>query len=168
MLAKLIPGAESAPVAAPTLRLRRPDGQTVESPAPTRVMTGQPQSAAPDRVALEKELNALHAEMIAAFREQPASVARFYTPGAQIIGGGRRVTGDQIAGYWGSLPAGATWTLEMLDFGGSIAEPWVLGRSTLQRDGGNRMVTDYVAILRRGTDGRLRYHLDMFTGKPGA
>jgi CubicO group peptidase (beta-lactamase class C family) len=169
ILATLVPGAASGPVAAPTLRLRRPDGPTIDSSSsPARVTTGQPQSDMLDRAALEKELNALHAEMIAAFREQPSSVARFYTPDARIIGGGRRVSGDQIAGYWAAMPTGATWTLEVLDFGGSRAEPWVLGRSTLQRDGGSSMVTDYVAILRRGADGRLRYHLDMFTsGSPG-
>ena len=54
--------------------------------------------------------------------------------------------------------------LEILEVGGAPNEPWILGRSTLGRQGGQTMTTDYVAILRREAGGRLKYYLDMFTG----
>lgn len=113
---------------------------------------------------LRAEIEALHAEMMAAFREQPASVARYYTADARILGGGRRYSGtDDIRTYWSQVPAGATWALEIADVGGSAQEPWVLARSTLGRSGGPGMAVDYVAILRRDGAGRLKYHIDMFT-----
>jgi CubicO group peptidase (beta-lactamase class C family) len=113
---------------------------------------------------LRAEVEALHAEMQVAFREQPANVAHYYTTEARILGGGRRYSGAaQIVAYWSQIPAGATWTIEIVDVGGSALEPWVLARSTLGRSGGASMTVDYLAILRRGADGRLKYHIDMFT-----
>jgi len=124
-------------------------------------------AAASDRTpqaGLRAEIDALHAEMMAAFREQPANVARYYTADARILGGGRRYSGiDETRAYWSQVPAGARWELEIAEVGGSSEEPWVLGRSTLGRPGGPSMAVDYVAILRRGGDGRLKYHIDMFT-----
>jgi hypothetical protein len=46
------------------------------------------------------------------------------------------------------------------------SKPWVLGRSTLTMKNGQRMVTDYLAILRRDASGRLKYYIDMFTSVP--
>ncbi|MBA2301886.1 MAG: beta-lactamase family protein [Acidobacteria bacterium] len=113
---------------------------------------------------LRGEVEALHAEMMSAFRDQPANAARYYTEDARILGGGRRYNGtEQVRTYFSQVATGATWTLEIVDVGGSAAEPWVLGRSTLGRAGTQGMTVDYLAVLRRGADGRLRYHIDMFT-----
>jgi CubicO group peptidase (beta-lactamase class C family) len=113
---------------------------------------------------LRADVEALHVEMMAAFRDQPASVARYYTNDARILGGGRRYSGtEQVRAYFGQVPAGATWTLEIVDVGGGPTEPWVLGRSTLARPGSTGMAVDYLAVLQRGEDGRLRYDVDMFT-----
>ncbi|MCA1674919.1 MAG: beta-lactamase family protein [Actinobacteria bacterium] len=113
---------------------------------------------------LRGEVETLHAEMMSAFRAQPTDVARYYTDGARILGGRRRYNGtEQVRAYFSQVPAGAEWTLEIVDVGGSAAEPWVLGRSTLGRPGTQGMTVDYLAILRRGADGSLRYHIDMFT-----
>jgi hypothetical protein len=114
--------------------------------------------------ALRAEIETLHLEMMTAFRGVPGDVARFYAEDARILGGGRRYTGtDQVRAYFSQVPAGANWSLEIIDVGGSANEPWVLGRSTLGRVGSPGMTVDYLAILRRGSDGRLRYRLDMFT-----
>jgi hypothetical protein len=127
----------------------------------------QASAAAPIKTpptALRAEVEALHAQMMEAFRTDPAGVARFYTDDARILGGGRRYAGtDRVRTYFSQVPAGANWTLEIVDVGGSHAEPWVLGRSTLGRAGTPGMTVDYLAVLRRGTEGRLRYHIDMFT-----
>jgi CubicO group peptidase (beta-lactamase class C family) len=115
-------------------------------------------------IGLRTEVEGLHTVMMAAFREDPSSVSRFYTDDARILGGGRRYTGaEQVRTYFSQVPAGATWTLEIIDVGGGASEPWVLGRSTLGRAGAPGMTVDYLAILKRGADGRLRYHIDMFT-----
>jgi ketosteroid isomerase-like protein len=113
---------------------------------------------------LRAEIEALHAEMTAALGKDSASVARFYTDDARVLGGGQRFTGTaQVRTYFGQIPAGVTWTLEIIDLGGSPAEPWVLGRSTLGRAGSPGQVVDYLSILKRGADGKLRYHIDMYT-----
>lgn len=101
--------------------------------------------------------------MIAAFQEKPANVARYYATDARILGGGRRVSGGEIAAYWSQITDATSWALEIVDAGGSRDEPWILGRSTLTRQSGQRMVTDYLAILRRDADGKLKYSIDMFT-----
>lgn len=117
----------------------------------------------PTQSPLRTEIEALHTAMIAAFKDNPADVAKFYTADARIQGGGRVFTGEGIAAYWGQVPRGASWKLEILDAGGSPDEPWLLGHSTLSRKGGAEMTTEYLAVLRRGADGKLRYRLDLFT-----
>lgn len=80
------------------------------------------------------------------------------------FGWGRRYNGtEQVRAYFSQVPPGANWTLTIVDVGRSVAEPWVLGRSTLGRAGTQGMTVDDLAVLRRGADGRLRYHIDMFT-----
>src|SRR5688572_10908142 len=118
----------------------------------------------PSGAGLRAEIEALHADMTAAFSKDTASVAQFYTEDARILGGGQRFSGAaQVRTYWTQIPAGATWKLDIIDTGGSAAEPWVLGRSTLSRPGSPGSIVDYLSILRRGTDGKLRYHIDMYT-----
>ncbi len=118
--------------------------------------------AAPED-SLRAEIEALHAEMVAAYRREPASVARYYTDDASILGGrGRWVGREQIDRYWSQGPAGADWTLEVLEVGGDGQAPWVRGRSTLVSQGGRRMVTHFIGILKRDADGRLRFYVDMF------
>jgi hypothetical protein len=113
--------------------------------------------------AIRDEVQALHAEMIAAFREKPANVASYYASDARILGGGGRYRGNEIASYWSQIAHATSWSLDVLDAGGSRDEPWVLGRSTLTLPSGQRMVTDYLAILRRDANGKLEYYIDMFT-----
>ena len=114
--------------------------------------------------ALRAEIEARHGEMTAALAKDSVSVAQYYTEDARILGGGQRFTGAaQVRTYFGQIPAGATWKLEIIDTGGSAAEPWVLGRSTLGRAGSPGQVVDYLSILKRGADGKLRYHIDMYT-----
>lgn len=117
--------------------------------------------------ALRREVEALHNEMVAAFRRDPTTVARYYTDDASIMGGGARAVGrEQVDRYWREGPRGE-WTLEVLQVGGDASSPWVRGRSTLASTSGRRMVTDYVGILKRGSDGRLRFYVDMYVGAAG-
>src|SRR5262245_7657982 len=52
------------------------------------------------------EVEQLHSEMMAAFRTTPASVTRFYTDDARILGGGRRYSGtEQVRAYFSQVPA---------------------------------------------------------------
>jgi ketosteroid isomerase-like protein len=118
------------------------------------------QSSAP---ALKEEIESLHQAMVAAFKQDPPSVARFYTDDASILGGGQRAVGrEQVKAYWSNLPKGAEWTLEVLEVGGDSRSPWVRGRSTLGSQSGRRFVTEYIGILKRGSDGQLRFYVDMY------
>jgi ketosteroid isomerase-like protein len=128
-----------------------------------------PVSAGAQPAALKQEIESLHGAMVAAFRQDPATVARFYTDDASILGGGSRSVGrEEVTRYWASSPKGAEWTLEVLEVGGDSQAPWVRGRSTLAGQGGRRFAADYVGILKRGADGQLRFYIDIYVGAPGA
>jgi ketosteroid isomerase-like protein len=112
---------------------------------------------------LREEIEALNAAMVAALKKDPASVARFYTDDASILGGGSRYVGrEEVDRYWRDATMFADWTLEVIEVGGDAQTPWVRGRSTLHGKSGRRMVTEYVGLLKRGADGQLRFYVDMF------
>lgn len=120
--------------------------------------------ATPAQNSLRTEIDSLHATMIAAFKRDPASVAPFYTDDAKIIGMGMNRSGRaQVDQYWSQGMGASDWILEVVEVGGTREAPWVLGRSTIVGTGGRRMATDYMAVLARGSDGRLRYRIDLFT-----
>jgi ketosteroid isomerase-like protein len=118
---------------------------------------------------LKQEVEALNAAMVDAFRKDPASVARFYTEDASILGGGGRYVGRrEIDQYWREATMFADWTLEVIEVGGDTQTPWVRGRSNLLGKSGRRMSTEYVGLLKRGGDGQLRFYVDMFVAaSPG-
>lgn len=127
-----------------------------------------PVSVGAQPAALAQEIESLHRAMVAAFRQDPATVARFYTDDANIMGGGSRSTGrEEVARYWADSPKGAEWTLKVLEVGGDSQTPWVRGRSTLAGRGGRRFAADYVGILKRGADGQLRFYIDIYVASPG-
>ena len=100
--------------------------------------------------------------MVAALKADPASVARFYTDDASILGGGQRHVGrEQIDQYWRSATMFADWKLEVLEVGGDATTPWMRGRSTLLGKSGRTMVTEFVGLLKRQPDG-LKFYVDMF------
>jgi ketosteroid isomerase-like protein len=124
---------------------------------------------------IRRELEAVNAAMAATFnRGDYLGAARFYSDDAQIIGAGDvRVTGRAVIDrYWTSIPAGATWKLEVLDAGGSTVSVWQLGRSTLvtpsRATGGaaDTSVVDFVAIWRRQPDRSLKLYIDMYVPSP--
>src|SRR5688500_2760783 len=101
--------------------------------------------------------------MVAAFKRDPASVARLYTDNANILGGGGRWVGRaQIDGYCGPGMNATDWILETLAAGGVSQSPWVRGCSPPVAQGGRRRVPDYVGILQRQPDGRLKFYIDIF------
>lgn len=117
---------------------------------------------------LRRDVEALHAAMLAAFKTDPASVARFYSDDASIMFSGARYVGrEQVDQYWRQGPFPESWTLEVLEVGGDSLTPWVRGRSTLTGQSGRRQVVDYIGLLKRQPDGQLRYYVDMFVGAPG-
>ncbi len=135
--------------------------------AQASAQAAQRADAAP--AALRAEVEALSAAMIAAFKRDPASVAKFYADDARIMGGGSRATGRaEIDKYWASITGASDWKLEVIEVGGSAESPWVLGRSTLVGQGGRMMVVDFVGVLKRAADGSLKYHVDIYTSAPRA
>jgi CubicO group peptidase (beta-lactamase class C family) len=125
------------------------------------LLRGAPKSA---QSALRAEVDSLHAAMVAAFKRSAAGVAQFYTDDAVIQGMGRRLKGRaQVDQYWQQFSGALGWSLEILEFGGTRDSPWLLGRSTLVSSSGMRQATDYVGVLERGTDGKLRYRVDFFS-----
>jgi ketosteroid isomerase-like protein len=114
---------------------------------------------------LKKQVETLHADMISAFTASPASVAKFYTDDAGVVGGGFRAVGRAaIDDYWKGMGSGYTWKLEVLDVGGTPETPWVHGLSTLTNPSGRVSPTEYIGLLQRGTDGQLRFRLDAYAG----
>lgn len=119
-------------------------------------------SGGAQQTALRQEVEALTSAMVSSFRTDPASVARFYTDDAKILGGGQRAEGrEQIDAYWRDATMFADWKLEVLEVGGEGDRPWVRGRSTLQGRSGRVMVTEFVGILKRDAN-RLLFYVDMF------
>jgi ketosteroid isomerase-like protein len=125
--------------------------------------------------AIRRELAAVNAAMAATFnRGDYLGAARFYSDDAQIIGaGGVRVAGRAaVDRYWTSIPAGATWRLDVLDAGGSRDSMWQLGRSTLvmpSRNGDattNTSVVDFLGVWKRQPDGALKLYIDMYVPAP--
>lgn len=129
--------------------------------SPARAQAPVSQSATS---ALRAEVQTLFSAMIAAFKQDPATVARYYDDDAQIIGGPGRMSGrKEIDAYWQQARGFTNWTLEIDEVGGGQSEPWVLGKSVLTGESGRSMATVFVGILRRGADGQLRFHIDMYT-----
>ena len=117
---------------------------------------------------LRAEVDSLFDAMVRALRRDPRSVADFYTDDAVIAGGGNRWTGRaEIDRYWREATDFTDWRLEVIDVGGDTDRPWVQGRSTLRTRTGGPMVTEFVGLLERGTDGRLRFRVDMYVSAAG-
>jgi ketosteroid isomerase-like protein len=111
---------------------------------------------------LRREVQALFSDMTAAFKVNPASVAKFYTDDAMIAGGRLRVTGrEAVDKYWSGVSGYTDWKLELIDVGDGTT-PWVRGISTLVSSSGRNSVTEFLGLLKRGADGKLRFHVDMY------
>ena len=114
--------------------------------------------------ALRKEIDTLNAQMVAAFKRDPGSVAAFYTDAAAIIGGGQRHQGRAaLDEYWKGGTMFADWSLETLETGGPADAPWQYGRSVLHGRSGRTMETYFVGLLRRQPSGDLKFQVDAFT-----
>lgn len=113
---------------------------------------------------LRQEAESLLSEMVSAFKADPPSVAKFYTDDASILGGGQRTVGRQeLDAYWRGATMFADWQLEVLEVGGEeSSSPWVRGRSTLHSRSGRTMVTEFIGLLKRQPDGRLKFYVDMY------
>jgi ketosteroid isomerase-like protein len=117
-----------------------------------------------DQKSLHSEIAALDAEMVAAFKRDPSSVAAFYTNDAAIIGGGQRYQGRAaVDAYWKGATMFRDWTLEVIEIGGTHDAPWQYGRSVLTSSSGRAMETYFVGLLRRQSSGELKFQVDVFT-----
>jgi ketosteroid isomerase-like protein len=133
----------------------------LESPA--AVAARQP---SPD--GLRKDVDALLAGMVAAFKRDPGSVGAFYTDTAVIAGGGQQFQGRaSIDNYWKGTTGFADWSLETLETGGHADAPWAYGRSVLLSKSGQQMETFFVGLLRRAPSGELKFQVDAFTRQRG-
>ncbi|HWL40504.1 MAG TPA: DUF4440 domain-containing protein [Gemmatimonadaceae bacterium] len=118
--------------------------------------------------ALRAEVADLNKAMIAAFDGDPSTVARFYADSARIVGPRRQTVAGRSAidHYWASIRKPATWTLEVVEVGGSRAEAYQIGVSSLTSTGSDGQartyVCDFVVIWKRQADGTLRIALDLY------
>jgi len=118
----------------------------------------------PDSPALRMEIDALNAQMVAAFKRDPAAVATFYEDAAAIIGGGQRHQGRApVDAYWKGGTMFSDWTLETLETGGPADAPWQYGRSVVHGRTGRAMETFFIGLLRRQPSGELKFQVDAFT-----
>lgn len=135
-------------------------------PAPPNATLASP-IAATDST-LRAEVEALNAAMVAAFNKDPSAVARFYADSARIVGPRRATVRGRadIDRYWAGIRKPATWTLEVVEVGGSRAEAYQIGVSSLASTGaGGRQgsyVCDFVVIWKRQSDGTLLIALDLY------
>lgn len=111
---------------------------------------------------LRGEIDALTAAMVADFKRDPASVGQHYSDRARIVGGGMNTVGRvAVDEYWKGITGPSDWSLAVVDVGGDRNTPWVVGRSTLVRNG-RRSDTEFIGLLERGADGRLRFVADLY------
>ena len=111
---------------------------------------------------LRREVETLFSDMTAALKANPASVAKFYTDDAMIAGGRLRVTGrEAVDKYWAGTTGFTDWKLEIIEVGDGTT-PWVRGISTLVSSSGRNSVTEFLGLLKRGADGKLRFYVDMY------
>jgi ketosteroid isomerase-like protein len=111
---------------------------------------------------LRREVETLFSDMTTAFKAKPADVAKFYTDDAMIAGGRLRVTGrEAVDKYWGGVSGYTDWKLEIIEVGDGTT-PWVRGISTLVSSSDRNSVTEFLGLLKRGTDGKLRFYVDMY------
>ena len=117
---------------------------------------------------LRAEVEALNAAMVSAFKVDPASVAKFYTDNARILGGNQvSQSRAEVAAYWAQATMFADWKLEAIEVGGGADAPWQLGRSTLTGKSGRVMETYFIGILERDKDKNLKFRVDIFTQSTG-
>lgn len=113
------------------------------------------------QIPVRREVEQLLADMTAAFKANPATVAKYYTDDAMIAGGRMRVTGrEAVDKYWSGVSGYSDWKLELIEVGDGTT-PWVRGVSTLVGAERNS-VTEFLGLLKRGTDGKLRFYVDMY------
>lgn len=113
------------------------------------------------QVPVRREVEQLLSDMTTAFKADPASVAKYYTDDAMIAGGRLRVTGrEAVDKYWAGVAGYKDWKLELIDVGDG-STPWVRGISTLVGAERNS-VTEFLGLLKRGSDGKLRFYVDMY------
>lgn len=111
---------------------------------------------------LRRDVETLFSDMTTALKTNPASVAKFYTDDAMIAGGRTRVTGrEAVDKYWADLSGFTDWKLEVIEVGDGTT-PWVRGISTLVGATGRNSVTEFLGLLKRGADGKLRFYVDMY------
>ena len=114
------------------------------------------------QTALREEVGTLLAAMVTALKADPATVAKYYTDDAKILGGGQRIEGrQQIDDYWRRITGSTDWKLEVLEVGGGGETPWVRGISTLVGQNGRVSKTEFVGLLKRGPAG-LKFYVDMY------
>ena len=125
-----------------------------------------PAAAATDTAALRAEIVRSTAAMMAAFnRGDRTGAAAFYADDAVIRSPGAvDATGRAaVDRYFEQLAGARSWTLEVLQVGGTRDAAWQTGRSTLVMEGMPQpMVVQYVALWRRQADGTLRIELDYY------
>jgi hypothetical protein len=118
----------------------------------------------PSAAALRKEIDGFNASMVAAFKQNPASVASLYTDDGLIVGGGRRSQGRAaVEEYWKGAAMFSDWRLETLESGGSVEAPWLYGRSVIVSRSGSTMETFFLGLLRRQPAGDLKMQVDAYS-----
>jgi ketosteroid isomerase-like protein len=146
-------------------------GPSINSPVAMRALRSiilllvlaPPAAAQTHATSLRADVEMLMSSMMTALKTDPASVARFYTDDASIMGGGQRYVGrEQIDRYWREATMFTDWKLDVLEVGGDGPSPWVRGRSTLQGRSGRTMITEFVGLLKRQGDGNLRFYVDIY------
>ena len=133
------------------------------------VLLAAASSQSGDTFPLRKAIDALNAQMVAAFNRDPATVSAYYTDAAAIIGGGQRSQGRAaVDEYWkGAASMFTGWSLEAIETGGHADAPWQYGKSVIQGRSGRTMETYFIGLLGKQPGGDLKFQVDTYTRERG-
>jgi len=134
-------------------------------------VTGASAQDAAASAALKTEIETLNRQMEAAFnRGDLLGVAAFYADDSRLLGPGQVVTGrTNVNEYWTKLKAPRSWTLDVLEVGGSRDSAWQWGRSTLvtgPEGKTNTSIVEFILLWKRQPSGDLKIYVDMYVSPP--
>jgi ketosteroid isomerase-like protein len=121
------------------------------------------QQTPPPQETIRQEIERLNRSMMEAWQRNDAlAIAAHYSDDARIIGpSGNAVEGRaNVNRYWTGFPTqGRTWTLTVIEAGGTRDLAYQYGRSSIS-GGARSQVVDFIGVWKRQPNGELKLAID--------